>query len=87
MPIPSSPWIQKIRKEVAKAGNKVVVVEDHFKNGGLGDAVASLLCGKADIKHLAVDDLPRSGEPEELLEKYGISAQHIKNAVKQFLKK
>jgi transketolase len=81
------PMDPKIRKEVAKAGNKTVVVEDHFRSGGLGDAVASLLSGKADLIHLAVDDLPRSGEPEELLEKYGISARHIKQAVKQFLKK
>jgi transketolase len=81
------PMDPKIRKEVAKAGNKAVVVEDHFRSGGLGDAVASLLSGKADLIHLAVDDLPRSGEPEELLEKYGISARHIKQAVKRFLKK
>jgi transketolase len=81
------PMDPKILKEVAKAGNKVVIVEDHFRSGGLGDAVASLLSGKADLIHLAVDDLPRSGEPEELLEKYGISARHIKQAVKQFLKK
>ena len=77
----------KIKKEVDKAGNKVVVVEDHFRNGGLGDAVASLLAGDAEIMHLAVDELPRSGEPKELLEKYGISAQHIKQAVKQLITK
>ncbi len=77
----------KIRTEIAKAGNKVVVVEDHFRSGGLGDALASLLAGEADILHLAVDELPRSGEPHELLEKYGISAEHIKQAVKQIIKK
>ncbi len=81
------PMDPKIRNEVTKAGNRAVVVEDHFRSGGLGDAVASLLSGKADIKHLAIDELPRSGEPEELLEKYGISAKHIEGAVKQFIKK
>jgi transketolase len=81
------PMDPKIRKEVAKAGNKAVVVEDHFRSGGLGDAVASHLGGKADIKHLAVDELPRSGEPDELLDKYGISASHIAKAVRQFIKK
>jgi transketolase len=81
------PLDPKIPKEVAKAGNKVVVVEDHFRSGGLGDALASLLAGKADILHLAVDELPRSGEPQELLEKYGISAEHIKQAVKQLIAK
>jgi len=81
------PMDPKICKEVEKAGNRAVVVEDHFRSGGLGDAAASLLGGRAEFKHLAVDDLPRSGEPEELLEKYGISARHIKQAVKQFLQK
>jgi transketolase len=72
-------------KEVEKAGKKVVVVEDHFQNGGLGDAVAQALSGKAEIIHLAVKDLPRSGKPEELLDKYGIDANHIKKAVKELI--
>jgi transketolase len=74
-----------ISKEVEKAGKKVVVVEDHFQNGGLGDAVAQALGGKAEIIHLAVKDLPRSGKPEELLDKYGISANQIKRAVKELI--
>jgi len=81
------PMDPNIVKEVARAGNKAVVVEDHFRSGGLGDAVASLLAGKADLIHLAVDELPRSGEPEELMEKYGISAGHIVQAVKRLIKK
>jgi transketolase len=72
-----------IRKQVAMAGNRAVVVEDHFRSGGLGDAVASLLSGRTELIHLAVDQLPRSGEPEELLDKYGISARHIVRAVKK----
>ena len=74
-----------ISKEFEKAGKKVVVVEDHFQNGGLGDAVAQALSGKAEIIHLAVKDLPRSGKPEELLDKYGIDANHIKRAVKELI--
>jgi len=74
-----------LSKEVEKAGKKVVVVEDHFQNGGLGDAVAQALSGKAEIIHLAVKDLPRSGKPEELLDKYGIDANHIKRAVKELI--
>ena len=81
------PLDPKIARDVEKAGKKAVVVEDHFRSGGLGDAVASLLGGKAELTHLAVDDLPRSGEPQELLEKYGISAEHIKQAVKKLVKK
>ena len=73
---------ENITREVEEAGKKVVVVEDHFASGGLGEAVALALAGKAEIIHLAVHDLPRSGKPEELLDKYGISARHIVSAVK-----
>jgi len=52
----------------------------------LGDAVAMALSGKTEILHLAVEDLPHSGEPDELLDKYGINARHIKNAVKKLLR-
>ncbi len=81
------PLDEKIIKEVRKAGNKAVVVEDHFRSGGLGDGVASLLEGGAEIAHLAVDELPRSGEPDELLDKYGISAAHIVQTVKKLVQK
>ena len=76
-----------IARQVARSGSKVVVVEDHFPAGGLGEAAAAALAGKADIVHLAVRDLPRSGEPDELLDKYGISAAHIVDAVRTLIKK
>jgi transketolase len=76
-----------ISREVLEAGKRVVVVEDHFESGGLGDAAAAALAGKANIVHLAIKDLPRSGKPEELMEKYGISSTHIKKAVRMLLKK
>ncbi|MEA3420876.1 MAG: transketolase C-terminal domain-containing protein, partial [Acidobacteriota bacterium] len=76
-----------ITREVEEAGKKVVVVEDHFASGGLGEAVALALAGKAEIIHLAVHDLPRSGKPEELLDKYGISARNIVSAVKTICSK
>lgn len=74
-----------ITREVEEARRNVVVVEDHYKNGGLGDAVANALAGKARIKHLAITELPRSGKPEELMDKYGISARHIKRTVKELI--
>ena len=81
------PLDPKIVNEVTNAGKKAVVAEDHFRSGGLGDAVASLLNGTAQLAHLAIDDLPRSGEPQELLDKYGISARHIQQAVKKLIGK
>jgi len=76
-----------ISRDVKRAGQKVVVVEDHFADGGLGDAVCSTLGGEAQVVHLAVRELPRSGKPDELLDKYGISAKHIRDAVKSLITK
>jgi transketolase len=73
-----------ISRAAAEAGGRVVVVEDHFAGGGLGDAVAAALAGKAEIKHLCVREFPRSGKPDELLDRYGISARHIAAAVKKY---
>lgn len=78
---------KNIIREVKEAKRKAVVVEDHFKNGGLGDAVAHALAGKAEISYLAIGELPRSGKPEELMDRYGISAPHIKKAVKELIKR
>lgn len=78
---------ETIHREVAETGGKAIVVEDHFAGGGLGDAVAQALAGRAVLKHLCVRELPRSGKPEELMERYGISAGHIARAVKEMLGK
>jgi len=68
-------------------GGKVVTVEDHYAVGGVGDAVLGALAeeGNIKLKKLAVREIARSGQPDELLEKYGISANHIIKAVKSLL--
>ena len=64
-------------------GGNVITVEDHYAAGGLGDAVSEALAPAGFTVHrLAVRDIPRSGGPEELIEKFGISARHIVQAVK-----
>lgn len=66
-------------------GNKIVVVEDHYPEGGIGDAVCSAVSMEPiRVKKLAVTDLPRSGPSAELLDMFGISARHVVNAVKSF---
>lgn len=61
-----------------KTGNRVVTVEDHYAEGGLGDAVAGELSAQGvQVHKLAVRELPRSGKPEELLARYGINAEAI----------
>jgi transketolase len=69
-----------------KTNNLVVTVEDHYPEGGLGDAVAGELAPSAVRVHkLAVFELPRSGKPQELLAKYGIDAQAIVQKVKTLI--
>jgi len=61
-----------------KSGNKIITVEDHYKAGGIGEAVTSALCNENIIIHsLAVNKLPRSGKPEELLAFENIDAAAI----------
>jgi len=71
--------------EAAKATRGIVItVEDHYAAGGLGDAVAEALAPAGFIvQRLAVHKIPRSGHPDELLDRYGISARHIVDAVQQ----
>ena len=72
-----------IRAAAQKTGNVVVTVEDHYAEGGLGDAVAGELSGDGVKVHkLAVRELPRSGKAEELLAKFGLDAAAIVKQVK-----
>jgi len=72
-----------IKAAAQKTGNVVVTVEDHYAQGGIGDTVAGELSADGIKVHkLAVNELPRSGKPEELLAKYGIDAAAIVQKVK-----
>ena len=63
-------------------GGRLVTVEDHYAAGGLGDAVSDAVAPHGIAVHrLAVRDVPRSGKPAELLDRFGISARHIAAAV------
>jgi transketolase len=66
-----------------KTGNTVITVEDHYSEGGLGDAVAGELSVEGVKVHkLAVVGMPHSGKAEELLAKFGIDAAGIVKKVK-----
>jgi transketolase len=71
---------------VAAAGSEtagIVVAEDHWVEGGLGEAVLAALAAEgvqAPVVHLAVSEMPGSGEPEELLRAAGIDADAIASA-------
>ncbi len=75
-------------EQVRATGGRLVMVEDHYPEGGLGEAVLSALAARgtalAAVRHLAPHRVPHSGKPEELLDAFGISARHIVAAVEQF---
>jgi transketolase len=80
--------VKPLGKDVIKAAaqkthNTIIVVEDHYSEGGLGDAVAGELSADGFKVHkLAVTSLPHSGKAEQLLAKYGIDAAGIAKKVK-----
>ncbi|WP_437482613.1 transketolase [Sorangium sp. So ce1014] len=78
-----------IRAAVQATAGNVVVVEDHWAEGGLGDAVLASLAGEepvvARVVHLAVREMPGSGTPAELLRAAGIDASAIAGAARRLL--
>ncbi|MDQ3349601.1 MAG: transketolase [Acidobacteriota bacterium] len=75
----------KTMLEAARAtrGN-LITVEDHYATGGIGDAVSEAVAeGGFAVRRLAVREVPRSGQPDELIDRYGISARHIVDAVRR----
>ena len=69
----------------ARETGRLVIVEDHWPEGGLGEAVLAALAeqgASAEIRHLAVREMPRSGKPDELLHAFGIDADAIVEAAK-----
>src|SRR6266446_6496125 len=74
-----------------ETGNKIVVVEVHWPEGGLGDAVLDAFTQRdglmPEVVKLAVQSMPGSGTPDELMEEAGISAHHIVLAVRALVRK
>ena len=72
----------------AATGDRLVVAEDHYPEGGIGSAVLEAFNDAGhpvQITHLAVRDLPGSGTPAELMDAAGISAGHIAQAARDLL--
>jgi transketolase len=71
----------------AEKTGRIITIEDHSINGGLGSAVCELLCEKlpTKVKRIGLKDFGESGEQKELYHKYGFSTEKIKNEVKNFM--
>ncbi len=74
-----------LRAAAEATGGRVITVEDHAPEGGVGDAVLDALAGAGlplRLTKLAVRELPGSGKPDELLAGAGIDASAIVDAVR-----
>ena len=75
---------KKFENFVKKHGSKLIIVEDHYAEGGIGEMLAEVLENSGiKIKHLAVREIPHSGTKEQLLEKYGIDWKTIVKEVRK----
>jgi len=77
--------VETLAAAVEATGARLVTVEDHWVDGGLGDAVSAALADSERpprVVKLAVTEMPRSGKPAELLAAAGIDAKHIAEAAR-----
>jgi len=76
-------------RQAARETGKIVVAEDHYCEGGLGDAVLDAFTGTGEplptVVKLGVHEMPTSGTPAELLNAAGIDATHIVSAVEDLV--
>jgi len=80
--------VETLRAAAEATGGRFVVVEDHWPEGGLAEAVLSAFADSDErprVVHLAVRDMPGSGKPAELLAAAGIDADHIAAAARQLV--
>ncbi len=75
---------------VESSGGKIIAVEEHQKYGGMGGAVAEFLAKNrpTPMEFIGADDVfGQSGTPDELIERYGMGASSIKEAIKRILER
>lgn len=78
--------IETITKVAKASKNRIMTVEDHYPQGGLGEAVAAAVCNDTfTVARLAVHALPRSGTPSELMAAMSIDAAAIIKQVRVLL--
>jgi transketolase len=79
-----------LKDAIETTNGNIIVVEDHWPEGGIGDAVLAAVAEAGDsdmvvhFTHLAPRKMPGSGKPAELLAAAGIDAEAIAAAVKEF---
>ncbi|XP_074169198.1 transketolase [Rhinolophus sinicus] len=89
-PFTIKPLDRKLILDSARATKgRILTVEDHYYEGGIGEAVSSAVVGEPGITvtRLAVGQVPRSGKPAELLKMFGIDKDAIAQAVRGLVTK
>ena len=84
------PLDKEIIVNAAKETGFIVTAEEHSIIGGLGSAVAEVVCEECPVKMKRIgikDEFGQSGKPDELLKLYGLTADDIVKAVKEGLNK
>jgi transketolase len=79
---------ETLRDAAEATGGRIVTVEDHWPEGGLGEAVLAAFADAEErprVKVLAVSGMPHSGKPAELLAAAGIDADHIAQAARELV--
>jgi transketolase len=78
--------VDTLRAAAEATGGRIITVEDHWSEGGIGDAVLEALADGGELPpqvvRLAVREMPGSGKPAELLAAAGIDADHIAQAAR-----
>nr|XP_022918837.1 transketolase-like protein 2 [Onthophagus taurus] len=76
-----------IKKNAKEALGKIITVEEHYPEGGIGEAVLSAVADEPNIllKKIAIPKMARSGRPRELLDYFGVSTCNIVLMIKEFL--
>jgi len=80
--------VETLRAAAEATGGRLVTTEDHWPEGGVGEAVLSAFADADErprMIHLAVRQMPTSGKPAELLAAAGIDAEHIAAAAKKLV--
>jgi len=77
---------ETLLRAAAETNNTLITVEDHYPQGGLGEAVLSVVASEGvKVHQLAVNGIPQSGKADELMDKFGISAKCIVSKVKEIV--
>jgi len=80
---------ETILQHAQQTHNRIVTVEDHYPEGGISEAVSAALLTNApnhqfNLVRLCVNSVPFSGQPHELMERFGIDAKAIQAVVEKF---